>query len=155
MDVPYLRREHSRFGAGGPNRRPTRSHGRGLRPDQRSSPCVPYRGWPEQAEFSDQPLHGACGHWDALAVQRQPHFASTVDAVVGGVDPRDLALEVLAARLPFADNGMAEAWLSLSAMQGDEVQKQVAEVANALYRRTDEPAVLHARAITRVRGRRR
>jgi hypothetical protein len=40
-------------------------------------------------------------------------------------------------------------------MQGDEVQKQVAEVANALYQRTDEPAVLLARAITRMRGHRR
>jgi hypothetical protein len=37
--------------------------------------------------------------------------------------------------------------LSLSAMQGDEVQKQVAEVAKALCQRTDEPAVLLARAI--------
>jgi hypothetical protein len=34
-------------------------------------------------------------------------------------------------------------------MQGDEVHKQVAEVAKALYRRTDEPAVLIARAIAR------
>ena len=34
-------------------------------------------------------------------------------------------------------------------MQGDEVQKQVAEVAKALYQRTDELAVLLARAITR------
>jgi hypothetical protein len=33
-------------------------------------------------------------------------------------------------------------------MQGDEVQKQVAEVAKALYPRTDELAVLIARAIT-------
>jgi hypothetical protein len=33
-------------------------------------------------------------------------------------------------------------------MQGDEVQKQVAEVAKALYQRTDELAVLLARAIT-------
>jgi hypothetical protein len=32
-------------------------------------------------------------------------------------------------------------------MQGDEVQKRVAEVAKALYPRTDEPAVLLARAI--------
>jgi|GEM_PF-4913414 acetylornithine/succinyldiaminopimelate/putrescine aminotransferase len=54
-----------------------------------------------------------------------------------------------------ADNGMAVAWLNLSVMQGDEVQKQVAEVAKALYQRTDELAVLLARAITRVRGRRR
>jgi hypothetical protein len=38
-------------------------------------------------------------------------------------------------------------------MQGDEVQKQVAEVANALYQRTDEPAV-PARSPA-VRGRRR
>ena len=37
----------------------------------------------------------------------------------------------------------------LSAMQGDEVQKQVAEAAKALYQRTDELAVLIARAITR------
>jgi hypothetical protein len=34
-------------------------------------------------------------------------------------------------------------------MQGDEVQQQVAEVAKALYQRTDELAVLIARAITR------
>ena len=39
--------------------------------------------------------------------------------------------------------------LNLSAIQGDEVQKQVAEVAKALYQRTDELAVLLARAITR------
>ena len=46
---------------------------------------------------------------------------------------------------------MAEAWLNLylSAMQGDEVQTQGAEVAKALYQRTDELAVLLARAITR------
>ena len=44
---------------------------------------------------------------------------------------------------------MAGAWAYLSAMQGDEVQKRVAEVAKALYRRTDELAVLLARAITR------
>jgi hypothetical protein len=36
-----------------------------------------------------------------------------------------------------------------SAVQGDEVQKQVAEVAKALYQRTDELAVLRARASTR------
>jgi hypothetical protein len=42
-------------------------------------------------------------------------------------------------------HGIAEAWLKLSAMQGDEVQKQVAEVAKALYQRTDELAVLLAR----------
>jgi hypothetical protein len=34
-------------------------------------------------------------------------------------------------------------------MQGDEVQKQVAEATKALYQRTDEPAVLLARAIIR------
>ena len=34
-------------------------------------------------------------------------------------------------------------------MQGDEVQKQVAEVAKALYQRADDLAVLLARAITR------
>ena len=39
--------------------------------------------------------------------------------------------------------------LNLSAMQGDEVQKQVAEVAKAFYQRADELAVLLARAITR------
>jgi hypothetical protein len=33
-------------------------------------------------------------------------------------------------------------------MQSDEVQKRVAEVAKALYHRTDEPAVAHAHAIT-------
>jgi hypothetical protein len=35
------------------------------------------------------------------------------------------------------------------------VQKQVAEVAKTFDRRTDEPAVLLARAITAIRGRRR
>jgi hypothetical protein len=45
--------------------------------------------------------------------------------------------------------------LNLSAMPGDEVQKRVAEVAKALYQRTDELAVLLARAITLIRGRRR
>jgi hypothetical protein len=33
-----------------------------------------------------------------------------VDAVVGGVDPRDLVLQVLVASSFRADNGMAEAW---------------------------------------------
>jgi hypothetical protein len=33
-------------------------------------------------------------------------------------------------------------------MPGDEVQKRVAEVAKALYPRTDELAVLIARAVT-------
>jgi hypothetical protein len=42
--------------------------------------------------------------------------------------------------------------LNLSAMHGDEVRKQVAEVAKALYRRTDQLAVLLARAITRRSG---
>jgi hypothetical protein len=54
------------------------------------------------------------------------------------------------ARLCFA---RTMAWpglgLIFSAMQGDEVQKRVAEVAKALYPRTDETAVLIARAITR------
>jgi len=39
--------------------------------------------------------------------------------------------------------------LNLSAMQGDEVQKQLPEAAKALYQRTDQLAVLLARAITR------
>ena len=39
--------------------------------------------------------------------------------------------------------------LSLSAMQGDGVQKQVAEVAKALYQRPDELAVVPARTINR------
>jgi hypothetical protein len=43
----------------------------------------------------------------------------------------------------------------LSAMYRDEVQKQVAQAARAPYHRMDEVAVLLARAITRVRGRRR
>ena len=38
--------------------------------------------------------------------------------------------------------------LSLSAMPADEVQKRVAELAKALCQRTDELAVLLARAIT-------
>jgi hypothetical protein len=37
---------------------------------------------------------------------------------------------------------------NLSAMQGDEVQKRVAEVAKAFYQRADDLAVLLARAIT-------
>jgi hypothetical protein len=39
--------------------------------------------------------------------------------------------------------------LNLSAIQFNEVHKQVAEVAKAPYQRTDELAVLLARAITR------
>ncbi len=39
--------------------------------------------------------------------------------------------------------------LSLPGMHGDVVQKQVAEIAEALYRRTDELAPVLARAITR------
>jgi hypothetical protein len=47
-------------------------------------------------------------------------------------------------------------WLAVMAVKpGDEVQKQVAEVAKTFDRRTDEPAVLLARAITAIRGRRR
>jgi hypothetical protein len=38
---------------------------------------------------------------------------------------------------------------NLSAMQGDEVQKRVAEVAKAFYQRADDLAVLLARASTR------
>jgi hypothetical protein len=59
------------------------------------------------------------------------------------------------ARLCWCGQWHAEAWLNLSAMPGDEVQKRVAEVAKTLYQRTDELAVLLASAITRVRGRRR
>jgi hypothetical protein len=40
-------------------------------------------------------------------------------------------------------------------MPGDEVQKRVAEVANALYPRVDEPAVLLVARSPAVRGRRR
>jgi hypothetical protein len=49
--------------------------------------------------------------------------------------------------------------LDLSAMPGDEVQKQVAEVAKALYQRTDEwrfclparsPAVVGAEALLQI-----
>jgi hypothetical protein len=39
--------------------------------------------------------------------------------------------------------------LNLSAMPGDEVRRQVAEKVKAFYQRTDEPAVVLARAITR------
>jgi hypothetical protein len=42
--------------------------------------------------------------------------------------------------------------LKLSAMQGDEVQKQIAEVAKALYQRTDGLAVLLARRSPAVVG---
>jgi hypothetical protein len=45
-------------------------------------------------------------------------------------------------------HGIAEAWLKLSAMQGDEVQKQIAE-AKALYQRTDELGGSACPAITR------
>jgi hypothetical protein len=41
------------------------------------------------------PVSPAAGHRGALAVERQPHFAGSVDPVVCGVDPRDLRLEVL------------------------------------------------------------
>ena len=41
-------------------------------------------------------------HFDALAVERQPHFAGTVDAVVGGVDPCDVFFELVVADLTAA-----------------------------------------------------
>jgi hypothetical protein len=55
-----------------------------------------------QAEVGHQPLHGATGHVNALAVQREPHFAGTVDAVVRGMDPRDQDLERLVTDLAAA-----------------------------------------------------
>ena len=55
-----------------------------------------------QAQFGHQPLHGAAGHRDALAVEREPHFAGAVDPVVVRVDPLDLRLEGLVADLAAA-----------------------------------------------------
>ena len=52
-----------------------------------------------QAEFGHQPFHGAAGHRDALAVERQPHLAGTVDPVVGRVHPLDLGFEARVANL--------------------------------------------------------
>ena len=57
-----------------------------------------------------------------------------------------------------ADDGMAEAWAQSfghAPCTATRWQKQVAEVAKALYQRSDELAVLLARAITRRRDRRR
>lgn len=55
-----------------------------------------------QAQLAHQPLHRAAGHLDALAVERQPHFARPVDAVVGGMNPLDMALETAIADLTCA-----------------------------------------------------
>jgi hypothetical protein len=52
-----------------------------------------------QTQLGHQPLDGAARHRNPLAVKRQPHLAGTVDAVVGGVDPRDLGLEGLVTAL--------------------------------------------------------
>ncbi len=57
---------------------------------------------PRQAQFGHQRLPGAAGHLDALAVNRQPHFAGTVNVVVGGVDPVDVVVELAVADLPTA-----------------------------------------------------
>jgi hypothetical protein len=46
-------------------------------------------------------------------------------------------------------SGMAKAWVHFSAMQSDEVEKHVAEVAQALHQRADELAVLLACAVAR------
>jgi hypothetical protein len=57
---------------------------------------------PVRPSFGHQPLDGATRHSDALAIERQPHLTSTIDPVVGGVDPRDLGLERLVTDLAAA-----------------------------------------------------
>jgi hypothetical protein len=52
-----------------------------------------------QTQFGHQPFDGATRDRHPLAVERQPHLASTVDPVVGGMDPRDLGLEGLITHL--------------------------------------------------------
>jgi len=54
---------------------------------------------PGQAQFGHQPLDGAAGHRDALAVERQPHLARAIDPEVRGVDPPDVLFEFLIADL--------------------------------------------------------
>src|SRR6202011_4749152 len=55
-----------------------------------------------QAQFGHQPLHGATGHRDSLAVQRQPHLASSVYTVITRMYPTDVSLEFLVADLTAA-----------------------------------------------------
>ncbi len=55
-----------------------------------------------QAQLGHQPLHGAAGHTDALAVERQPHFAGPIHTVVGRMDAFDLGFKILIAGLPVA-----------------------------------------------------
>jgi hypothetical protein len=47
-----------------------------------------------QAQLTHQPLHGAAGHHDPLAVQLAPELAGAVDAQVLGMDPADLDLQL-------------------------------------------------------------
>ena len=65
------------------NLRSTRSGGRATAVGSPNSGAVPLPAHrPGQAEVAHQPLHRAPGHRHALTVQRQPHLAGTVDAVV-------------------------------------------------------------------------
>ena len=56
---------------------------------------------PLQAKVSHQPHDRASSHINAFPVQRQPHLASPVDAVVGRVHPVDLDLQLLIAQGTF------------------------------------------------------
>ena len=67
-----------------------------IRPETKLRP-----GWASYCR-GHQPLHGAPRHLDALAVERQPHLAGAVDAVVRGVHPLDVGLEGFVAYLAAA-----------------------------------------------------
>lgn len=54
---------------------------------------------PAQSEFTHQSLHGAAGHFDALAAALQPHLACAVDRVVLSVHTGDLGFEFLITHL--------------------------------------------------------
>ena len=83
----------SRLGAGGANRRCTRSAGRdsGRVGDRGALGLAAHRTG--QTQLGHQPLDGAAGHRDALTVEHQPHLARPVHPVVCGVDTLDRGFE--------------------------------------------------------------
>jgi hypothetical protein len=61
-----------------------------------------------QAEFGHQPPGGTAGHCDALTVQCEPHFASSVHAVIGRVHTHDLGFEGLSITEPGPHRSITE-----------------------------------------------
>src|SRR4051794_24926737 len=89
----------SRSGATGANRRWTRSSG-SLAAGSAMVVRLTLPRTAVQVEAAHQPLHGAPGDRDPFAVQLEPHLPGAVDAVVRGVHPCHLRLEVLVADPP-------------------------------------------------------